>query len=103
MISCTCLVQEGQLAENVQQSLEAGLSDLTTRYFNAAANVVWLPIRKGNGYTAGVPSTSSLCSVQVPDMDQSTRVTLLSDICDLWMRETQCSINEIVASAPSSA
>ncbi len=98
MIPCTCFVQEGQKADQVQSTLKEKLDAFSQRAFNAPAHQTWITIGKGNGFTEAKPSTSSIISFN-PDapVDQETRVELLGEICAIWMEETGCSLNEVVA------
>lgn len=98
MIPCRCLVQAGQTPDHRQSALRSRLSDFSTRAFGDTADISWVPIVAGSGFTAGKPSTSSLVAFTAPAaMEQGKRAALLSEICDLWMAETGCSLNEIVA------
>ncbi len=100
MILCGCMIQEGQVPEATQKELEQGLGEITQRFFEAPAAAVWTTVAEGDGWTAGEPSSSSLVVMYVPaGMEQDRRTSLLSELCDLWMAKTGCSINEIVATA----
>ena len=98
MIPCRCLVQAGQIPDSRQMALESLLNDFSERVFGQSANISWVPIAAGSGFTASKPSTSSVVAITAPEpLEQSRRASLLSEICDLWMAETGCSLNEIVA------
>ena len=104
MIPILCLVQEGGIAPAVSQQLEIRLSDITGKALDTDTQVMWIEVAKGNGFTEGKPSTSSLVSVQSPQaLRQDDRIALMSEICDLWMEQTGCSINEIVAAVSDPA
>lgn len=97
-----CLVQQGSVAAPVRQRLEAGLSLLARREFpqSGDAAFVWMEIAPGCGFTAGEPSAASIAAAVVPaGTAKETRVRFLSDLCELWVRETGCHIDDIVASA----
>lgn len=99
MIRCMCLVQEGQAPDNKREVLVEKLNSFTQASFNEDADVYWHAIPQGSGYTAAKPSTSSIVSVTAPKpLSQAERIPLLNEICELWMNETGCSINEVVAS-----
>ena len=99
MIPCMCFIQEGQMATGAQMSLRQKLDAFSRQAFNAPAQQTWIAVSKGNGFTEAKPSTSSLVSFQADaPLDQERRKELLSEICDIWMAETGCSLNEIVAS-----
>ena len=98
MINCTCLVQVGQHPDRCESNLTAALGGFTERAFGAPASISWITVPAGGGFTAGKPSTSSIVSMSAPEpLDQSHRAALLGELCELWMNETGCSINEIVA------
>ena len=99
MIRCMCLVQEGQTPDNMRDVIIEKLNAFSQSSFNESAEVYWHAIPPGSGYTAAKLSTSSIVSVTAPQpLTQGERVPLLNEICDLWMNETGCSINEVVAS-----
>ena len=100
-IETLCIVQSGQISESQQAVLASRLSSITEAEFGQQAGTSWLVIDPGNGWTAGEPSTTSLVSMNVPAMDAENRTRLLHAICDAWSEETQCSMNEIVATAIS--
>lgn len=98
MIRCVCLVQGGQIADAQQLKLTATLQALCKRAFGQSLEVNWIAIAPGNGFTGGKPSTSSIVSVAAPEpLEQGRRASILAEICDLWMQETACSMNEIMA------
>lgn len=100
MIMCGCMIQETQIPAHQIQLLEAGLSELSLRYFGEPASTIWTIVASGDGWTAGEPSSTSLVVMYVPEgLDQDTRTGLLESICDLWSETTGCSVNEIVATA----
>ena len=100
MTPCGCMVQEGQIPDSQIGQLEQGLSEISSRFFEAPAHVAWTTVATGDGWTCGEPSTSSLVVMYVPrGLEQETRTRLLESICDLWTKTTGCSISEIVATA----
>ncbi len=102
MIRCSCLIQDGQIAQTQQSNLEAGLDKIAQTYFSESAEVGWTHIAKGSGFTDSKPSKSSIVSMNVPaDTAQETRVDVLHAICDLWTAETGCHVDDVVATAMS--
>ncbi len=98
MIRCMCLVQEGQTPEKKQVPLQRLLNEFSERAFGQPASVIWTSVAARSGFTAAKPSTSSIVSMTAAEpVAQETRMTLLSELCDLWMQETGCSLDEIVA------
>lgn len=97
MTPCTCLVQDGQISAQTQAALRSKLDVFTQSAFGHPAQFNWIAVPEGSGFTAAKPSTSSLVSVQAGEaLAQDRRTRLLNDLCDLWMAETGCSMNEIV-------
>jgi len=98
MIRCMCLVQAGQTPDAKQVPLQNLLNDFSERAFGQPADIIWTKVPAQSGYTAGKPSTSSIVSMTAAKpIAQETRVDLLGELCDIWMGETGCSLNEIVA------
>ncbi|MDW3099690.1 MAG: hypothetical protein R8J41_16455 [Alphaproteobacteria bacterium] len=98
MIPCVCFIQEGQIADHVQATLKAKLDAFAQDTFNQPAQQTWITVGKGDGFTEAKPSTSSIVSVHANSpLDQDKRAELLKDLCDMWVAETGCSLNEIVA------
>jgi len=97
MIISTCLVQEGQILEGVKTKLHARLNEFTNAKFDSNADVKWTEVPDGSGYTAAQPSTSSIVSlVANRSLEQETRISMLHELCELWAKETGCSLDEIV-------
>ncbi len=100
MIACGCMIQEGRITPAQIESLETGLSGISSQYFDLPATTVWTTVAAGNGWTAGEPSSTSIVVMYVPPgLAQERRTRLLESICSLWSDVTGCSINEIVATA----
>ena len=98
MTRCVCMVQEGQTPHEKRGDLERSLRHYTESAFGSAADIGWITVPAGSGFTAAKPSTSSIVSVTAPQpLDQAQRAALLSQLCDLWMEQTGCSLDEIVA------
>ncbi len=98
MTRCMCLVQAGQTPDTRQAELETVLIQFAEQAFDKPAEINWISIAEGNGFTAAAPSTSSIVSMTANQpLTQDRRHALLSDLCDRWMDVTGCSLNEIVA------
>ncbi len=97
MIACTCLVQAGQISAETQGALRESIDGFARRALGAPAEITWTEVPRNSGYTANAPSTSSIVSIRAnAKLDQPRRVTLLEELCGLWMEQTKCSLNEIV-------
>lgn len=97
MTMCTCLVQAGQIAPETQSALREKLDGFAKSKFGSAAQIRWVEIDEGSGYTANKPSTSSLVSLTADKpVEQGTRIGMLHELCELWAGETGCTLDEIV-------
>ena len=62
------------------------------------AQITWIPVAPGNGFTEGRPSTSSVVSFTANEaLSPERRETLLRDLVGRWTQQTGSSIDEIVA------
>ncbi len=97
MIACNCVVQANQISTETEASLRVQLSEFAERRFHAPAAINWIAIPEGSGFTAGKPSTSSVVSMQAPEpLSRTEREPLLRELCEIWARETNSSLNEVV-------
>jgi len=98
MIHSTCLVQAGQISGETEAALRNQLAEFAQRAFAAPAQINWIVVPVGSGFTAGKPSTSSVVSMRsTAPLEQTTREALLRELSDVWMAETNCSHDELVA------
>ena len=98
MINCTCFVQEGQAPDENQDQLKAVLGGFSQSSFGEDAQIAWIPVAAGSGFTEGKPSTSSVVSITAAEpLAANRRETLLRELVRLWTNETGCSVDEIVA------
>ncbi|MEL7453511.1 MAG: hypothetical protein AAGJ50_09095 [Pseudomonadota bacterium] len=97
MISCNCIVQAGQVSPETEATLRANLNAFAERAFGEPAEISWLAIPEGGGFTAAKPSTSSIISMTAnTPLKQTERAALLKEMCELWARETHRSLDEVV-------
>lgn len=97
MITCTCIVQAGQIPAATEATLRANLNDFAERAFGEPADITWRAIPARSGFTAAKPSTSSIISMTASEpVPQPRRAALLKEMCELWVRETHRSLNEVV-------
>ena len=98
MVTCTCFVQDGHSADQRADVLKTKLESFSQSAFGEPVAVNWTTVPKGNGFTASKPSSSAIVSFTARQpINQDTRVSLLNELCDLWMAETGCGLDEIVA------
>lgn len=99
MIPVMCVVQKGQITPIVEKELRSEIADYTKRAFEAEANITWIEVPEGSGFTAGEPSTTIIASLHANrDLDQKTRISLLNELCDICVAATGLTPNEVVTS-----
>ncbi len=98
-----CIVQEDQTPASKQAALGEGLKRIGRELLGdseAGAEIRWITIKEGFGFTAGVPSTSSLVVRSVPvGFPAAEREAFMTRVCDLWKEVAGCSTDEIVVTA----
>ena len=98
MINCTCFVQEGQAPDRQQSEMQTLLRDFASKSFGGDAQIAWVPVAQGNGFTEGKPSSSSVVSFTADaPLQPQRRESLLRELVELWTARTGCSVDEIVA------
>ena len=98
MINCLCIVQAGQAPDQNKSELVAALDAFAARSFGEGAEISWMPVAEGNGFTAHSSSTSSVVSFTAKTpLDQTARVAMLKELSDIWTQGTGCSADELVA------
>ena len=98
MVTCMCVVQGEQAPDRRQEEMKTLLQGFSDRAFGEAAQIAWLPVPPGNGFTAGKPSSSSVVAFTANQpLGAEQRETLLRELASLWTEETGCSLDEIVA------
>lgn len=97
MTTCNCIVQAGQISPEIQVALRNSLDSFAREKFGSSAEIGWVEIAPGSGYTANKPSTSSIVSMApTAPVAQSDRIEMLGELCALWSHETGCTLDEIV-------
>lgn len=97
MIICSCFIQAGQISAEVERRLRDRFESFTQQAFGESAQINWVPVAKGSGFSAGKPSTSSVVSVRAnAPLEQPTRVKVLKQLSELWIEITGCSFDELL-------
>jgi hypothetical protein len=97
MVPTMCMVQAGQIPPGLQTQLRKDMEGFSQRSFGAPPSLTWIEVPENSGFTAGVPSTSILVSMQASEpLETPRRVELLKELCDIWIERTGKSINEVV-------
>lgn len=98
MIQCTCIVQQDQAADRNRHTMHNALQQFVNDAFKSRAQITWIPVTAGDGFTAAKPSTASIVSMTAPTpLSPSRRKSLLRRLAALWRTSSGCGINEIVA------
>ncbi len=99
----TCIIQQGQNPARKQAELAEGLKRIGRELLGdsaAGAEIAWVSVPEGFGFTAGVPSTSTLVVRSVPvGFPDDEREALLTRVCNLWTEVVGCTKDEIVVTA----
>ena len=99
MIPVMCIVQEGQIPHHTQRGLKAQIDAFTQRAFSAPADIDWIVVPKGSGFTAAEPSTTVIASLHANrPLPEAERISLLKELGEICMSETGLSANEVVTS-----
>ena len=95
-----CMAQQGQASEKRKTELSDGLKGIAEELLGQDPNeteIAWMIVDEGFGFTAGMPSTTTLVVRSVPEgFPDDQRTHLMTRICDLWQDVTGCTTNEIV-------
>jgi hypothetical protein len=98
-----CIIQEGQTPSRKRAELADGLQRIGRELLGdseAGAEIAWITVPEGFGFTAGVPSTSTLVIRSVPvGFPDAEREAFLKRVCDLWTGGVGCTSDEIVITA----
>lgn len=99
MIPVTCFVQDGQISASVESALRLDIDGFVQRAFHAPADIDWIVVASGSGFTGARPSTSVVASLQANRvLGQGERIALLKELSAICMRKTGRSAHEIVTS-----
>lgn len=103
MAEYACILQEGQTPATLRDELAEGLRRIGRECFGDSAQgaeISWLSVDPGYGFTAGKPSTTSIVVRSVPvGFPDDEREAFMHRVCDLWTEVTGCTEHEIVVTA----
>ena len=103
MADYACILQEGQAPERKRAELAEGLKRLGRELLGdapAGAEISWISVPQGFGFTAGSPSTTSIVVRSVPEgFPEDRREAFMTEVCELFTQVTGCTKNEIVVTA----
>ncbi len=99
MIPVMCVVQQDQITADVAQTLKSAIGEFTQQSFGADAEIAWIEIPAGSGFTTAKPSTTLIASMHANrPLPQDVRVPLLKQLGEICMDITGLSTNEVVTS-----
>lgn len=97
MTETMCLVQHGQISGAQEERLRAETSAFAERHFGAPAQIDWITVPEGSGFTEGEPSTSVLVTMRSDRaLSPSEREPLLCELGDIWRAHAARSPDEVV-------
>ena len=92
------MVQAGQNADVREAALRSELETFSQNAFGEPPDILWVVVPEKSGFTEAIPSKTSFVVFQSnKKLVQETRVDLLKGICEFWMNETGCAIDDVVA------
>ncbi len=98
-----CIIQAGQTPAHKQGELAEGLKRIGRELLGdseTGTEIAWVTVAEGFGFTAGVPSTSSLVVRSVPvGFPDAEREAFMTRVCVLWKEVAGCSTDEIMVTA----
>lgn len=98
MIPVMCVVQEGQLSVDAENALKSEINSFVKRAFDAVADIDWIVVPRGSGFTAAKPSNSLITSLQANRaLDQDERISMLRELGDICTSKAGRSSNEVIA------
>lgn len=97
MTATMCLVQQGQISGAQEEKLRAETSAFAQAHFGAPADINWIVVPEGSGFTEGKPSTSVLVTMRSDrSLAPSEREPLLRELGDIWQQHAAKSPDEVV-------
>lgn len=97
MIPTMCWVHSGQISDAMEASLREQMNAFSERVFGTAAGILWVTVPEKSGFTAAEPSTSVLVQMRSNRaLEKPERVDMLNELCDMWMKATGKSMNEVI-------
>ncbi|MCV6576668.1 MAG: hypothetical protein OIF58_13115 [Cohaesibacter sp.] len=97
MLPVMCIVQESQISGQIATALKSDINDFTLKAFGTWADIDWIEVPLGSGFTAAKPSTSLITSLYANrSMDHQERIALLYELSALCMLRTGLSENQVM-------
>ena len=99
MIPVMCIVQEGQISPEAEHGMKAQISAFTQRAFSETADIDWIVVARGNGFTSAAPSTSVIASLHANRaLAQSERLALITELGYICAAQSGRTLDEVFIS-----
>ena len=99
MVPVMCIVQEGQISLESEHELKSQIDEFTQRAFSASADIDWIVVPAGSGFTAALPSRTVIASLHANRvLKQEERIALLDELTMICTSKTGRSSDEVVTS-----
>lgn len=99
MIPVMCVVQEGQISLEREYALKSAINAFSQRIFGQIADIDWIEVAKGNGFTAARPSNALIASLRANRiLQQEERRFLLRELHAICLEKTGCPVREVMTS-----
>lgn len=97
MIPVMCILQEGQIAADTEAALKSEIGAFVLRAFGGPADIDWVVVAAGNGFTGAMPSNAIVVSLRASrSLAQGERVPLLETLNEICTSITGLSANNVV-------
>ncbi|CAE7205219.1 trkI [Symbiodinium microadriaticum] len=88
----------GDISAETEAQLRQDMQAFSNKAFGADPMIDWVVVPESSGFTAGKPSTTALVMMlSSRPLETAERFDLLQELCDIWIKATGKSIDEIVS------
>lgn len=99
MIPVMCIVQQGQVPKEAEADMKAQIDDFTRKAFFEPADIDWIVVPHGSGFTAGDPSQTVVASLHANrPLPKAERTALLRELGDICSRHAGVSPHDVLTS-----
>lgn len=97
MTACICMVQQGQISAVQEATLRERTSAFAETNFGSPAEINWVTVPEGSGYTEGKLSTSVIVGMTADrSLAPSEREPLLRELGQIWEEHAARGPDEVV-------
>lgn len=99
MIPVMCITQQGQIPPAAEHGLKAKIAAFTQRAFAANADIDWIEVPAGSGFSAAEPSTVLVVSLLANrPLERTARRALMHQLAGICQASTGKPAEDIVIS-----